>query len=109
MNKNLKIILGIFFIVLGVFLTLDILNITFISFSGFMYCLGKIWPIILIIFGVYFITSNNKIRLFTLILSLLILVAGSVVYTNSSKSHYNNRDFDFDQRNYNDYNFFNEQ
>jgi len=109
MSKNLKIVLGVFFILLGGGYILDLLNIHIISFSGFFSAIEFIWPLFIVVIGIYLLTTNKKIRNTAIALFLTLLLAGTVYFTTSSYHNLfdNNSTFNFnDGYNYDTFNFF---
>ncbi|MCR2033490.1 LiaF transmembrane domain-containing protein [Anaerofustis stercorihominis] len=109
MNKNLKIILGVLFILIGAGYILDLLNIHIISFNGFFRSLEFIWPLFLVVIGVYLLTSSKKVRTIFISIFLALLIAGTCYFTVSSYHNifHNDSTFNFnDNYNHDTFNFF---
>ncbi|MCO8194220.1 hypothetical protein [Anaerofustis sp. NSJ-163] len=109
MNRNLKIILGILLIVIGVGCILNLLDIYILSFSGFIKSVDLMWPLFLVVIGLFLLYQSKKIRAAVLAVMIVLMFAGTIYFTTTS--HYNlfnnNHDFNFNEH-YNDSdNFFN--
>ncbi len=108
MSKNLKIILGALLIVIGLGYILNLLDIYVISFFGFFSAIDIMWPLFLVVIGLFLLYKNKKIRAIVLTVMIVLLFAGTIYYTTTN--HYNifndNHNFNFNEH-YNDSdNFF---
>ena len=92
MHKNLKLLIGFIFVFIGAGCLLRLAGIDVISFSGFTHALNIIWPLILVVCGIFFITDRRIIRNISIIAFVVILCAGTV---------YNSMTIDRDIFNYN--------
>lgn len=109
MNRNLKIILGALLIIIGVGCILNLLDIYILSFSGFVKSIDLMWPLFLVVIGLFLLYPNKKIRTIVLAVMIMLLFAGTIYYTTTSRYNLfnNNSDFNFNEH-YNDSdNFFN--
>ena len=99
MNKQLKIILGAFLILIGVGYILDLLNIYILSFDGFFRTIKSIWPLFLVVIGLFILTTSKKIRVCVISIFLALLFAGTFYFTSLSHNNIfdNHYDFDFNE------------
>ena len=101
MNRNLKLILGFILIFIGAGCLLKIADINVVSFGGFTHAVRLLWPLALVVLGIYFVTDSKIIRTMSVILFMLAIIAGTVYYSmtvdrNIFTDHNDHSVFDYD-------------
>lgn len=78
MHKSLKLIIGVVLIIIGAGALLRFADINIITFNGFFRTLRLIWPLLLVVIGIYFITDSKPARYMAITLFAIALIGGTI-------------------------------